>query len=393
MSHRSFAAARRLAGLFLAAHVVAAFARMPARAEDAFRVGDKVEILCTCFGPMEWVEATIESISGPNVVARYGQGKYQTKPVSAPDTLRKPGSAERAAAANEKRLAFLGEAGPYRRSVEQLARFHDPRFPDVGLPVKAAEWDALVADLGEVDRLCRTRYPDLMDDPSPTYRSDFNFQVASWCAVAARRAELVGPAKEQAAKALVRLTVVEDDLELAFRDPKNIVTEEIQALLFEREAWRARHTVALTERFAELGTTLPADFFTAIERRADELRALIDRVAPERTWTPPPFSDPAVEAFVKRQYASDPGMKGVKVLRIGLDYKSWVERESLTYVGSDSTYRYYKVDYERYKRGWALVEVPGRPYCQAQEWIVGRDKRGAIVLVSMGGAGVFMRCP
>ena len=78
-------------------------------------------------------------------------------------------------------------------------------------------------------------------------------------------------------------------------------------------------------------------------------------------------------------------------MKIGLDYTTWKKRESRTYVGSDSTFAYYKVTYNTYKRGVALVKIQNQPFCQAREWIVGRGGSG-IVLVSLGGSGIFMKC-
>jgi APA family basic amino acid/polyamine antiporter len=37
------------------------------------------------------------------------------------------------------------------------------------------------------------------------------------------------------------------------------------------------------------------------------------------------------------------------------------------------------------------ISEPGQPFCQAREWIVGKGARG-IVLVSLGGSGIYMKC-
>jgi hypothetical protein len=82
---------------------------------------------------------------------------------------------------------------------------------------------------------------------------------------------------------------------------------------------------------------------------------------------------------------------GAQVLKIGSDYATWVQRKSLSYVASDERFRYYKVDYNSYKRGTALLKIPGRPLCQTQDWVVGRSAKG-LVAVAVGGSGTFMRC-
>ena len=79
------------------------------------------------------------------------------------------------------------------------------------------------------------------------------------------------------------------------------------------------------------------------------------------------------------------------MLRIGLDYNTWVQRKSLTYVDSDEIFKYYKVNYNSYKRGSVLLKIPGRPFCQMQEWVVGKGGAG-LVAAGMGGSGTFMRC-
>ena len=79
------------------------------------------------------------------------------------------------------------------------------------------------------------------------------------------------------------------------------------------------------------------------------------------------------------------------MLHIGLEYKTWVQRKSLDYVASDDLFRYYKVSYNSYKRGTALLKIPGRPLCQMQDFVVGRGAKG-VVPAGVGGSGTFMRC-
>lgn len=57
-------------------------------------------------------------------------------------------------------------------------------------------------------------------------------------------------------------------------------------------------------------------------------------------------------------------------------------------------YDYYRINKgkNKYKRGWALLEIPDRPYCQAREWIVKRVSNGPIQLDALGGDGTFMKC-
>ena len=82
---------------------------------------------------------------------------------------------------------------------------------------------------------------------------------------------------------------------------------------------------------------------------------------------------------------------GVKVIKIGLDYRTWVPRKSLDYVASDEIFRYYRVSYNSYKRGTVLLQIPGRPFCQMQDFVVGLNG-GRVVPAGVGGSGTFMRC-
>jgi hypothetical protein len=159
--------------------------------------------------------------------------------------------------------------------------------------------------------------------------------------------------------------------------------------MYDRAKWEVENTVKYKPRFEKFGVAMPTDFFNEVEKRADELKKLIDQGAPNRSWEPPPYRDPAVEGFVRSNFVKE--YAGVSVLKIGLDYKTWVERKGLSYVGSDSNFRYYQVEYNYYKRGWVLLKLPNRPYCQASEWIVGRGAKG-MVIASLGGSGIFMKC-
>lgn len=208
-------------------------------------------------------------------------------------------------------------------------------------------------------------------------------------AIAARRAELEKPARAVAAKNLVSLTVTKDNLNFAFNHQKNRVPDETQMLMYDRAKWKQEQIPKYNPVFVKHGFEMPADFFAEVEKQADELQKLIDRTAPDRAWGQPPFRDAAVEAFIKGKYAAV--YRGVQILKAGLDYKIWEVRKGLSYVGSDSTFRYYKVEYNSYKRGWVLMKVPNRPFCQASEWIVGRGAKGMVV-VSLGGSGIFVKC-
>ena len=358
------------------------------QAQEVFRIGDAIELQ----DGSRWIPGVIESVANNIAKVRIGKGKYDFINVQLPTTrFRRPGTAAREAKDLELRTAFRNETSKYFQTVKQFAPFHDEQYISGGAPNGPAEWQKAMNDLAELDALCKSRYAGITDDPSGVREGLVDNRFEVWCQIAARRNDLEKPARTWLASNQVTLTVTKDNLNFAFNHQKNRVPDETQLLMYERARWKQEQTVKLKPRFAEFGVDMPSNFFTEVEKRADELKQLIEQTAPNRSWDPPPFHDPAVEAFIKARYASDPDYRGVKILRSGLDYNTWVERKGLSYLGSDSSYRYYKVEYNYYKRGWVLMQLPNRPFCQASEWIVGRGPKGMVV-VSLGGSGIFMKC-
>jgi hypothetical protein len=359
------------------------------QAQQVFHVGDAIELE----DGTRWIPGVIESVNNNIAKVRIGPGKYDFINVQLPTTrFRARGSAAKEARDVELRNAFRNETSQYFQSVKQFAPFYDAKYISGGSPITPAEWQKAMNDLAELDSLCKSRYSSITDD-APQYLRDglVDNRFAVWCQIAARRAELEKPARTALAKNQVTLTVTKDNLEFAFNHQKNRVPDETQSLMYDRAKWKQAAIAKLGPRFGEYGVTMPPDFFAEVEKRADELKILIDNTAPARSWEQPAFHDPAVEAFIRGRYAADPDYRGVTVLKIGLDYKVWTERKGLSYLGSDSNFRYYKVEYNYYKRGWALLKLPNRPYCQASEWVVGRGAKGMVV-VSLGGSGIFMKC-
>ncbi len=367
--------------MFLTANIFAQF---------TVRVGDRVEAQ----RESQWVEGKVESIEDNRIKVRFGNGKYDFQIYQSPTTLiRATGSAAKEASLNQLREAFQNDAGnKYLQTVQQFATFYDPRYIPGGAPNSPAEWQKAMSNLAELDALCKSKYAGVPNDLSHYLREGIiDNRYAVWCEIAAKRHELEKPARMSLAKNQVSLTVTLDNLKFAFEHEKNRVPDETQELMFDRAKWKAAQTAKYKPRFVQFGVEMPADFFAEVEKKADELKTLIEQTAPNRSWQNPPFSDAAVESFIKVKFGGDPENRGAKILKIGLDYKTWVERKSLAYVGSDSSFRYYKVEYNSYKRGWILVKVPSQTFCQAREWIVGRGAKGMVV-VSLGGSGIFMKC-
>ncbi len=359
-------------------------------------VGDQVQYQCFCFG-QEWVRATVEAVSGGSVKVRFGNMDNQvvTLPINSPK-LRLPGRGAGNSGgewrADQMQKAFAAEAAPrFRRVVEQFAHFYDPQYNYSGGPVRAAEWQQVMTQLAELDSLCRSRYNGLRNFEGVTYirPGSVDYRFAVWCDIAANRAAVEKKARVGIAKTLINLGYTDENLNFGFNEPDNPVRMETQQLIWDRAKWRAEKIAWLMPKYAEYGVQVPADATSEAEKRADQLRDIVMRDAPGRSYKQPPHHDAAVESFMRRQFAKE--YPGVQVLKIGLDYKTWVQRKSLSYVGSDEIFRYYKVNYNSYKRGTALLKLPNRPFCQTQDWVVGRNG-GSLVAVAVGGSGTFMRC-
>lgn len=363
-------------------------------AQNGPKVGDEVRYQCFCFG-QEWVRATVEAVSGNNVRVRFGNMDNQvvTLPVSSPK-LRLSGAASSGGEfrADSMQQAFASEAAPkYRRIIEQFAHFYDSQYNYAGGPVRAPEWQAAMATLAELDSACRTRYVGVKNFEGITYikQGSVDYRFAVWCDIAAKRSQIEPVARAGIAKTLVNLGYTDENLTFGFNEPDNPVRMETQELIWERDKWRTAKIAWLKPKYAEYGAQVPADATSAAEKRADQLRDIVLRDAPNRSYKQPANRDAAVEAFIKTQFAKE--YPGSQVVKIGTEYSTWVQRKSLTYVASDELFRYYKVDYNTYKRGTALLKIPGRPLCQTQDWVVGRSPKG-LVAVAVGGSGTFMRC-
>lgn len=370
--------------------VLSLFFCIGAIAQPRLQVGDNVEYRCNCF-EKEWVSGKVEAVEGKMVRVRYGNMRNQVATLDVNSgAVRTIVSAEKLAADDKVRWAFRQEAlDKYYRSVAQFAPSYNDQYISAGSPIKPEEWQKAMNDLAELDALCKSKYPGITDSLSYLQEGIIDYRYAQWCDIAARRATLEPKARASAAAHLAIIPGV-DDLRRALEYEDNRVVDDIQLLMYEPDKWKAQSSVKLKPHFASFGTERPANFFDEMVTKAADLKAKIERGAPERSFETSATRDAAVEGFIKSKFIAE--YPGSVILKSRVDYPNWVKRESLSLVGSGTGYKLYKVEYNFYKRGWVLMKMPNRPFCQAREWIVGRGAKG-LVAVSTSSQGTFMKCP
>lgn len=361
-------------------------------AQNSFRVGEKVEFECNCFGPSQWVNGTIEQDQGNgNFRVRFGNGRYDYKEFVSSKFIRKPGQTANIANQNALRYQFLDEAAPYRESVYSLMMIHDENLV-VGNskytpPVRAEDWKKTLSDLAALDNLCKTKYAGMTNDPNSPWKNDLGHLPATWCEIAARRGEYeegarglamsfqIGPIKQMYLNKLNEI----------LNDSAPVLSDDHQLLVFEPAAWRTAFTNKTQTAQKGTGAKLPESFFKEIDAKAVEVKNFINTDAPNRAFKMPPYKDAAIETFVRGRYAT--GLKGVQIIKMGLDYTTWKIWKNSLDIPTHQT-----------KRGRALVKVPNRPFCQEQEFVVekeytGGGRYGAMKIQGkVGGAGMFMSC-
>lgn len=368
-----------------------AAANLPAQ-----KVGDDVLYQCFCLG-QEWVRAKVVEESYLKVRIRWGNLDNQVIVIDKNSPKLKwnfPNPGE-TVPPNAMQQAFMREAGKYMGAVGSFAQLVDPAIKNVrvgaGVP-DSAQWQRTMMLLAELDDLCKTRYRGITDYRGATYARDpavLDYRYGLWCQIAADRDALEKRARVAVAGTLINLGYTDENLRYGFNEPDNPVRWETQQLIWERDKWRAEKIAWLRPKYAVYKVAVPADATAEAEKKADELKAIVLRDAPNRSYKQPPWRDAAVEAVVRSALAKE--YPGVQVLKIGLDYRTWVKRRSLDYVASDDLFRYYRVSYNSYKRGTVLLKIPNRPLCQMQDFVVGLNG-GKVVPAGVGGSGTFMRC-
>jgi hypothetical protein len=366
--------------LFLLLLVVLA---VPAFAQEAFRVGDMVEIPGGSQG-------RIESINGNSAKIKFGPGKYDFK-YDLLVNLKSPKAAGMEREQDQQRKDFRVEAARFFHTVEMFEQFYNPQFASVKGGMDAAAIKKATVDLAELDALCTSKYPGITNDPK--YLDRLTFRSGDWCGMAAKRSEIL-QSVTSGTQSAVGIRFIEGwkrainksthQRGVVSGDP---VWDDVQAMLFDREKWKAKDLPNLQRLYAENGGTVPADIFDSVKADLDNLRQKIETDSQATSWTVPPYKDEAVEALVKRSYAANPKFRGIVIVKSGMDYTTW---------------KLFKNDLgiptSQIKKGWILVKIANQQgLCQAREFAVEKEYMGggrfsAVQMAGFSEAGTYMKC-
>lgn len=178
----------------------------------------------------------------------------------------------------------------------------------------------------------------------------------------------------------VNLGFANNSLSSSLANSFHIISDDMQKLLFTPDVWKAE----LAKVMNCTPSSFPSNWMDRIRDNYDQLKAIADNDGRTKVWKERPFQRPTEQAIVKTKYLAK--YPGVKILKIGSNYKDWnVFKNSLG------------IPTNRYVRGEILLQIPGRPYCQAQEWVIKQAYKGggysASVAENVGGAGYFVMCP
>jgi hypothetical protein len=351
--------------------------------QPAFRVGDAVVSPGGRPG-------TIESINGNSAKIRIGPGKYDfTNDLL--ENLKSPKAAALAADQEQMRKSFRVEANKYYGTVRLFDQFYNPEFAEVKGGIDAAVIKRATVELSELDALCTSKYPGITNDPN--YLDRLTFRSGDWCGIAAKRNELLQSVTSGTHSAVASRFIEgwKRSIDKSYHrrgvtggDP---VWDDVQAMLFDREKWKARDLPNLQRLYAQNGGTVPVDIFDAVKPDLDKLRQKVETDAKANTWMVPPYQDAAIEALVKRSYAANPKFKGIVIVKSGMDFTTW---------------KLFKNDLgiptSQIKKGRILVKIANQQgLCQAREFAVEKLYTGgggfsAVQMAGFSEAGTYMQC-
>ena len=372
-----------------------------ANAQNTFRVGDRVAVAATN------QEGVVEAITdrGDGAKVKFGPGKYEFQWVLFKDLI----TPQAAALARQRqqdeitqkpiRAQFESEARPFAITVRDVAHAYDPKFrQDVGFADKPETYEKWRRDLEALSVVCQ-KYPNLTSRPGGD-ADNISQNVGDWCKIADQRTAVINKMKATVGVVLAG-TVVQswtNKINSAMRDRNGSIKDDLQMLLYDRAAWEAKELQKIKKSYADAGQTMPPNLLAPLDEKVNELKAQIERDAPTRSWTQPPYSDAALEGMARKAYPTQ--SPGVKIYKTGMMFTTWKSMDDTSLVGQNSDYKFYSttIGAYRYKLGLALVKLPNQPFCQIRDFQVQQNKAGsgysaAKLHLPLGYTGIFVKCP
>lgn len=179
----------------------------------------------------------------------------------------------------------------------------------------------------------------------------------------------------------VNMGFANNELKSSLADTSHIISDDMQKLLFTPDVWKAELAAILKCS----PSSFPSNWMDRVRENYEQLKTIADTNGKTLAWKDRPFQRPVEQALVKSKYTAK--YPGLTIYKIGSNYKDWnVFKNSLG------------IPTNRYVRSELLIKIPGRPYCQAQEWVIKQSYRGgggysSSVAENVGGAGYFVKCP
>jgi preprotein translocase subunit YajC len=363
--------------------VVEDLKRVAAIPKETFQVGDTVVSPGGGTG-------RIESINGNSAKVKTGPGKYDFK-YDLLENLQSPKTAATEREQEKQRTIFRAEADGFFWAVRMFEQFYNPEFAEVKGGMDAAVIKKATVAFAELDALCSSKYPGITNDPK--YLDRLMFRSGDWCGMAAKRNEILKSVTSGTQSAVGSRFIegwkrsIDQSYQRRGSSSGDLVSDEVQAMLFDREKWKAKDLSNLQRLYAENGGTVPAEIFDAVNPELERLRQKVETDSQATSWTVPPYKDEAVEAFVKRSYASNPKFRGIVIVKSGMDFTTW---------------KLFKNDLgiptSQIKQGWLLVKIVNQKgLCQARGFAVEKEYIGggrfsAVQMAAFSEAGIYMRC-
>jgi hypothetical protein len=265
------------------------------------------------------------------------------------------GAAAADAALTERYRAFRAETQQFGGAVRALLPL--AQDPAATVQISADELTRGVAQLAELDALCKAKYAGIQRDANTAFQ--LAIDPPAWCDVAARRVELAGRAARGVVQRDLAVWVgLIADGKRGLASNNGFVTltgNVVEKLVHQRAEGKAELAAKYQPLFAIAGEPVPGDLFQPIDEAVDALFAEIDRLAPTWTWPAGTHHDAGLEGAARRYIASQ--VKSASVLRTAMVAPGWTIEKNRR-----------GIPLNRYRTGIALYKVPGAKWCHYREF-------------------------